>query len=127
MMDLQISMADGADIDEIASLYRWLSQDPDVIREAALSLGASADHPDAMAPVLDVINVVVSNSIAAVSMVLAAIALWRQNRAPAPEVRVATVTVTVTVQDADPDTLVQVAAKITNVGQHGSADAAGSS
>lgn len=128
-MEFRILVADGDEQGEIASLYRWLSQDPDVVRAAEFSLGSASGQPGAMGVDLDLINIVVSNSISAVSMVLAAVALWRQNRSPAPEVQVEAVkaSVTVTVQSTDPERLLQIAAELTEVRRQGTADAAGSS
>jgi hypothetical protein len=102
LTSFQISLPGDQGQAEIASLYRWLGQDPEVGRQAVLSLASSPAQPGAMGPDLDLINVVLSNSIAAVSALIAAIGLWRSTRPQAPEIRIETVQIVVIMSAADP-------------------------
>lgn len=64
------------------SLYRWLAQDQDVRRDISFSLGGDGP-PETMGNALDVINVVLSNTMAFGSLITS-IAAWRgARRAPA--------------------------------------------
>lgn len=76
-MRIRVSMAQAEDSDEIKSLYRWLSKDPDVTDAAELSLVGDTAEPGSMGWDMDTINVVVSNSLAGLNAVIAAITLWR--------------------------------------------------
>lgn len=128
-MELKVSIDDEKGQGEIASLYGWLSQDPDVIREADLSLSSASDQESALGPSLEIINIIISNSIAAASVVLAAITLWRQNRSSTPEVRIEAVntSISVNVSSDDSKVLAQKAAELAKLRQEDIADGAGSS
>lgn len=75
-------------VDESAanSLYRWLSADPELSRNAELSVG-SENEPGGMGVSLDVVNVVLSNAIS-FSSLMVAVASWRGSRPTQPVVRV---------------------------------------
>lgn len=60
------------------SLYRWLAQDQDVRRDISFSLGGDGP-PEALGNALDVINVVLSNTMAFGSLITS-IAAWRGAR-----------------------------------------------
>jgi hypothetical protein len=68
-VNLQIRTEDGG---EIAGLYRWLTRDRAIGSQATLEVGHAETVPGQMnAGVLDVINVVLSNSVALVGLVTA--------------------------------------------------------
>lgn len=75
MTQVRIVMDDAS----AASLYRWLAQDREVTRDVALSLGEG--RPEDMGGALEVINVVLSNSIALTSLITS-LATWRASRRP---------------------------------------------
>ena len=115
MADLRVSVPDGKDCGELAALYEWLSLDPDVGHAAVLSLKPAASRSRAVASGVVVINVVLSDSIAALSAVgalVAAVSRWRTSRPWAPVVQIESVTVAVTVSAADPEVLRQLAARL---------------
>ncbi|MER5931371.1 hypothetical protein [Streptomyces sp. NPDC002054] len=79
-MHVRISMERPEESAAIKSLYQWLAKDPDVARTAELSLTTQAPEPGSMGWDMDTINVVLSNSLAGLNAVLAAVTVWRQNR-----------------------------------------------
>lgn len=108
-------MPDSQESGEIASLYEWLSLDRDVSRLGVLSLEPAASRSRTMDSGVDVIKVVLPNSIAAVSAaaaVMAAVARWRTSRPSAPVVQIESVTATVTLSDTDPEALRHLAARL---------------
>ncbi|MGW1375198.1 effector-associated constant component EACC1 [Streptomyces sp. NPDC002446] len=99
---------DGAELTpatgSLASLYRWLIQDPDVAQQAEVSLGTGPARPGAMGGAFEVINAVVTHGIALGSLAVAC-ATWRAARPSAPAVRIERDGVTVTVEDGSPETV----------------------
>ncbi|MFE2498494.1 hypothetical protein ACFXKX_35460 [Streptomyces scopuliridis] len=89
------------------SLYRWLTQDPEVSRHATISLVPEESRAGDMGGALDVINAVVTHGIALGNLALA-VATWRASRPAAPVVRLERDGVTVTVEDGSPDTVSRI-------------------
>jgi hypothetical protein len=104
--DIEVMTRVCIDVDEDSRLplYRWLIDDPDVRRDATVSLaGGQRENMGA----LDVINVVLSNTIAFSGLVVA-IASWRGVRRDPPQVQIERDGVRVTVNDASAETLRRV-------------------
>lgn len=74
---------------ELASLYRWLSDDPEITEAVdELSLGTAAERPDAMTGwSADLILATVETGFAGLTAVIAAIALWQKGRVSPSTVR----------------------------------------
>lgn len=87
--------------DAVLPLYQWLAADPDVQHNTTLSFG-NPQQGDMGA--LDVINVVLSNTIAFSGLVVA-IASWRDSRRGAPGVEIEKDGVRVSVADGSPETI----------------------
>jgi hypothetical protein len=81
------------------SLYRWLAQDRELGRVITFSLGEG--KPGEMGGALDVINVVLANSIALASLITA-IASWRTSRRSPARVLVERGDVRITVEGDSP-------------------------
>ncbi|MGW0631138.1 effector-associated constant component EACC1 [Streptomyces sp. NPDC002758] len=103
--------AGSADDQSLTSLYHWLAQDPDVIRQAGLALVPERSGLGEMGGAFDVINAIVSNGIALGNLALAC-AMWRQSRPSAPAVRIERDGVTVTVEDGSPERVSRVVAAL---------------
>jgi membrane-associated two-gene conflict system component 1 (EACC1) len=88
---------------ELVSLYEWLAGDEAF---AEVSMGASGERPDAQSP-LDLINVILSNTTAIMSLVVAYASWRRSGIAERPDAAVTFKAggVEVTVRDADPETI----------------------
>jgi len=96
----------GVKDDALLPLYRWLGEDPDVQRDTTLSLSGE-QRPDEMSDTLDVINVVLSNTIAFSSLVTAIVA-WLGTQRDAPPVQIERDGVRVTINDDSPETIRRV-------------------
>ncbi|MFF7328650.1 hypothetical protein ACIQU5_05680 [Streptomyces sp. NPDC090306] len=102
-MLVRVSMVRDDESEEIKSLYRWLSNDPDVHRAGEVSLGSDESRPGSMGWDADSVNILVSNTIAGVNTVIAAVALWRANRTSGSrDVRVDTDDTSVVLTDESP-------------------------
>ena len=108
-MQLKIVSADG-NADHVVSLYRWLSQDPGVGATATMSLDGCADESGGMCTGNEEINLVVANSLPAVSGVLAAVSHWRSTRSRGAELNVEASTAVIPVP-SDDDAALTVAAE----------------
>ncbi|MFL4905086.1 effector-associated constant component EACC1 [Streptomyces sp. MMS24-I2-30] len=98
-----------------ASLQRWLAADPELRGEVTFAPTSGAAAPGTMGGAsLDVINVVVSNSLALGSL-LVALAGWRSSRPRPPQITLERDGVVVTVHDASPETVEQVLARFGDV------------
>ncbi|MEJ8652680.1 hypothetical protein WKI65_32605 [Streptomyces sp. MS1.AVA.3] len=86
-MELRLRVSE-ANVDDLASLYRWLRDDPDVAQEAELSLGTAENQPGAMGWSLELINALIATAFSGASTVVASIALWQQNRSTPSTVRI---------------------------------------
>ncbi|MFJ8648987.1 hypothetical protein ACIRNI_23055 [Streptomyces sp. NPDC093546] len=103
-MQVDIVVQTGGDDRIVASLYRWLAQDPDVARHTTVTLVPGPERAGDMGGAFEIINAVVANSIALSSLAVAC-ATWRGSRgtATAPVVRITRGDVTVTVENGSPD------------------------
>ena len=83
-MPIEIRM-NGQDAgEEIASLYRWLSDDDDLRRHARLSLMGSESEPGKMGATFEVIQLVVDSGFQALNFAIA-YATWRGTRRSRPD------------------------------------------
>ncbi|GAA4237164.1 hypothetical protein GCM10022254_48530 [Actinomadura meridiana] len=78
-MQARLSIGDASDEAELRSLYRWLTDDPDVRRQAKVTAVDAPTQRGDMGPTLELVNVVLSNSIALSSLVVA-VASWIGSR-----------------------------------------------
>ncbi|MFG2176411.1 hypothetical protein ACGFMO_34485 [Streptomyces niveus] len=100
----------GADHTQAASsLHRWLVAEPELRGQARVAGKAGEVGEGHMGDALEVVNVVLANSIALGSLVTAVVA-WRGSRARAPQVRLERNGVVVTVQDSSPETVERILA-----------------
>jgi hypothetical protein len=108
-VDVRISLGGTSDDDEkgLASLFRWLGQDADVRRDAKVSIEPSPGQQGDMGGALDVLNVVLSNSIALGSLIVA-VATWVGSRTSGTAVHIERNGVKVTVHDDSPETVRRV-------------------
>ena len=115
-MEVRLTFAEGGSeqdaegvyrTDCATSLYRWLIADPELSGLARIAVVPTQSRPGHMGEALEVVNVVLSNTIA-LSSLLVAVSGWRGSRARPPEVRLEREGVTVTVQDASPDRVEQI-------------------
>jgi hypothetical protein len=101
-----LSVADSSDGTEITSLYRWLAQDPDVRRDAKVTIVPAPSRPGGMSGGLEVVNVVLSNTIALSSLVVAVASWIGSRRAPSrPVVRIERDGVSVTISADSPEAI----------------------
>ncbi|MFC8852012.1 hypothetical protein ACFT5D_03085 [Streptomyces sp. NPDC057144] len=82
---MEIDIVVGDDPSGVSSLRRWLLAEPDLRGQALVSVRIEGQQQGAMGSGLDVVNVVLSNSIALGSL-LVAVATWRRSRPRAPQV-----------------------------------------
>ncbi|MEU5989023.1 hypothetical protein ABZ806_08600 [Spirillospora sp. NPDC047418] len=103
-MEALLSVADSSDGTEITSLYRWLAQDPDVRRDAKVTIVPGPARPGDMSGALEVVNVVLSNAIAFSGLVVA-VAAWIGSRrsSSGPAVRIERDGVSVTISADSPE------------------------
>ncbi|MGW0781884.1 effector-associated constant component EACC1 [Streptomyces sp. NPDC002913] len=76
-------MTDERDADELPSLYRWLSNDPELAQQVEFSIGQEEPEPGAMGLDLDQIVALVSavtGTVGAAAGVYSGIAQWRSTR-----------------------------------------------
>ncbi|MFF5091789.1 effector-associated constant component EACC1 [Streptomyces niveus] len=92
-----------------SSLHRWLVAEPELRGQARVAAGVGEVGEGHMGDALEVVNVVLANSIALGSLVTAVVA-WRGSRARAPQVRLERNGVIVTVQDSSPETVERILA-----------------
>jgi hypothetical protein len=79
-MRLHISMSDEHEAEELDSLYRWLTDDPDIVEDIEIKLGSGEDRPDSMGPDAATITAIISagaTAVSAISSLFAAIIAWR--------------------------------------------------
>ncbi|MFG2130960.1 hypothetical protein ACGFNV_24520 [Streptomyces sp. NPDC048751] len=102
-MELSLTLADGENTgDQLASLYRWLRQDPDITDHIDVRHGQGTAPPGTMSGTLEVINLAVSNTLALANLFVA-VGAWRGTRRGAPEVRVERDGLVLTVTGDDPE------------------------
>ncbi|MGY5133023.1 effector-associated constant component EACC1 [Streptomyces nigrescens] len=90
-----------------ASLYRWLVAEPELRGQVEVSLGPRRPEPGHMGGALDIVNVVLANSIALGSLITA-VGTWRGSRPRPPQIRLERDGVVVTVQDGSPETVERI-------------------
>ncbi len=98
--------------DVLNEFYEWLRSDVAVARSADVGL-ADADPGSGHMGAADVINIVLSNTVALGSLAIA-YASWRKSRSEPPEqapaLTFAVNNVTIVVRDADPETIERLTA-----------------
>jgi hypothetical protein len=104
---------DGQDGQPAASLYRWLALDPQVRQETTMSITATPPGAGEMGGALEVINVILSNSIA-VGGLLVAVSSWRKSRPRPPTTRIERDGFSITIEDASPETVRRVLDALTD-------------
>lgn len=97
-MDVHVSVGGTSDDAALASLFRWLTQDPDVGRGAKVAIEPSSGRPGDMGGAVETLNVVLSNSIALGSLIVA-VASWLGSRARGTTVHIERNGVKVTIHD----------------------------
>ena len=103
-MSIQISIS-GAEADrELASLYTWLREEPDVRLHARIMLKAGGPRPGELGAAFDIIQLVVDSGFQALNLALA-FAAWRTTRPSHPAVTIESEGTKVTLEEADPDTV----------------------
>ncbi|GAA5615311.1 hypothetical protein CP981_20510 [Streptomyces platensis] len=107
-VEVTLSFGGGAeDVEGPVSLYRWLVAEPELRGQVRVSLGAEPSEPGHMGGGLDLVNVVVANSIALGSLITA-VATWRGSRPRPPQVRLERDGVVVTLHDSSPEAVEQI-------------------
>ncbi|MFG1955948.1 hypothetical protein [Micromonospora sp. NPDC048830] len=94
-------------VDDQGSLYRWLMLDPEVRRDATVTLTPAPPKAGEMGGALDVINVVLSNGIA-IGSLLVAVSSWRESRPRPPVTRIERDGISIAIEDASPETVRRV-------------------
>ena len=107
MSEFRFRMEDDDEGQALASLHQWLVQDPDVTRWSTVSLEAGGNVPGEMGPVFDVVTVVLSNSIALGSLIVAYLS-WRDSRPRPPTVSIERDGVVVSLAGSSPETVSRV-------------------
>ncbi|TDB83118.1 hypothetical protein E1264_29630, partial [Actinomadura sp. KC216] len=102
-MQAWLSVEGPPDGDELTSLYRWLSQDADVRRDAKVTVVPAPSQPGDMGGGLELVNVVLSNGIALSSLVVAVVSWVGSRRSSRPVVRIEYDGVSVTIDADSPD------------------------
>ncbi|WP_405503724.1 hypothetical protein [Streptomyces anulatus] len=90
-----------------SSLRRWLMAEPELRGRARFSPGAEPPAAGHMGDGLELVNVVLANSIALGSLITA-IAAWRGSRSRPPQVRLERDGVVVTLRDNSPEQVEQI-------------------
>lgn len=115
-MQARLSVDESPDGTELTSLYRWVSQDPDVRRDAKVTGVPAQAQPGDMGGALELVNVVLSNSIALSSLVVAVASWIGSRRASPPAVRIEYEGVSVTI-DADSPEAIEAALRALGAGR----------
>jgi hypothetical protein len=87
---------------DLVSMHHWLSRNADLVRHARVRLRSADSGPHMGA--MDVIDVVLSNTLAAASL-LVAYRAWRESRTDPPTVEFEINGIRIVVTDATPETL----------------------
>ncbi|MGW0814286.1 effector-associated constant component EACC1 [Streptomyces viridiviolaceus] len=104
---MEIDIAVGEGPSDVSSLRRWLMAEPGLMGHAVISVRTGTEQPGAMGSGLDVVNVVLSNSIALGSL-LVAVATWRRSRPRAPHITLEREGVVVTLHGDSPEAVERV-------------------
>ncbi|MDP9795533.1 hypothetical protein J2S43_004045 [Catenuloplanes nepalensis] len=100
-------------VDDQASLYRWLTLDPDVRRHSTVALTSAPPRAGEMGGVLDVIDVVLSNGVAVGALVVA-VSAWRESRPRPPVTRIERNGISITIEDASPESVRRIVDALTD-------------
>ncbi|MET9557422.1 hypothetical protein [Streptomyces sp. NPDC006645] len=121
-MEIILSFGDGtADgergeyVQDASSLGRWLVAEPELRGRAQVVAGVGESGQGRMGGGLEVVNVVLANSIALGSLITAVLT-WRGSRARPPQVRLERDGVVVTVQDGSPEAVERILAVLNRSG-----------
>ena len=82
-MRLTITMTDERETEELHSLYRWLADDPGIVRSIDLAPGSESDRPGVMGPDAETITAIVnagSSMLAALASLFSAVVTWQGTR-----------------------------------------------
>lgn len=99
-MEIDIALGEGST--DASSLRRWLMAEPELRSHAVVSVKPAAQEQGLMGGALDVVNVVLSNSIALGSLITA-VAAWRGSRPRAPQITLERDGSVVTLYDSSPE------------------------
>lgn len=101
-MAIQIRVSGPSADTELASLYVWIRDEPDIRRHAQVSLLSAEQGPADMGTAFDVIQLVVDSGFQAANLALA-YAAWRATRPRPPQVTIQHNGVTVTLDGSTSD------------------------
>jgi hypothetical protein len=104
---------DDRDGQTAGSLYRWLVLDQQVRRDATVSVRPAPPGAGEMGGAVDVINMVLSNSIA-LGGLLVAVSSWRRSRPTPPTTRIEGDGFSLIIEDASPETVRRVLDALTD-------------
>lgn len=99
---MEITITFGADPGDAPSLRRWLMAERRLRGHAVVSATPAVQVPGQMGGALDVVNVVLSNSIALGSLITS-VAAWRNSRPRPPQIRLERGGSVVTLYDSSPE------------------------
>ena len=107
-MTIKVRMSGPVADVELASLYAWLREEPDIQRHAQMSLMNTEVDPTEMGVAFDVIQLIVDSGFQAANLALAYTA-WRATRSRPPQVTIEHDGVTVTLNGSESvETIVQI-------------------
>lgn len=95
------------DTTALHSLYQWLSEDPDLVQAADVSMGSTPGTGQMGA--LDILNVVLPSAMSLATLVSTYV-MWRKGRQETAEVTFSVDGVTTTVRNASPETVQRIMA-----------------
>ncbi|MFJ6433298.1 hypothetical protein [Streptomyces sp. NPDC091416] len=126
-MQIELSIAGEQDTREIMALYRWLSANPELRGVGEIAWG-DEESQGAMGPDLETINVILSNSLSGLSLILGAVVSWRATRSRGPEIRVTSNSSEITLTGGDDETISRLVLLLADVtesedsDEHGAGD-----
>lgn len=106
-MQITITAGDGDDATALGNFYSWLGRDDDVVRAGSVSMSSSGATGTMGA--LDVIDVVLTQSVALAQLAMA-YAAWRNRKKDAPPLAITANGTTVVLADGSPETLARILA-----------------
>ncbi|MFF1419359.1 hypothetical protein [Streptomyces sp. NPDC058280] len=93
--------------DSATSLYRWLMAEPELRGRAEVSVESAQSAEGHMGEALDIVNVVLTHTIALGSLITAVVA-WRSSRPRSPQVRLERDGVVVILEDGSAESVEQI-------------------